>query len=165
MAGVRIISPAYAKGTDVPAIEKQTVLSGQTFKRGALLILDATTGFVKECAATPTAVYGVALADASSAPGYNAANSPLVITGQANIVSVGVADMNTTWSMRGANGATDPTTPVAGDIGDQYGAIKDANGVWTLDLSNTTQKVFTIVGIDIDLKIYFCRFISSVPTT
>lgn len=164
MAGVRFISPANAGGTDVPYIAKGVVLTGQTFKRGALLIIDAN-GFVKECAANPTAVAGIALADASSAPGYNAANSPTVITGQANIVSYGVANMQTVWSMRGVNGGTDPTTPVLADIGDQYGALKDANGIWTLDFSNTTQKVFTIVDIDVDLKIYFCRFIASVPTT
>ena len=44
---------------------------------------------------------------------------------------------------------------------ESYGALADANGVWTLDIAETTTLVFTIVDIDIDNKIFFCKFHST----
>ncbi len=162
MAG-RCIAPSSVSGTGVPAVLGCIVKSGETFKQGALVVLD-TNGLLVECGADPTTagVLGIALNGASTSPGYDAANSPTVVTGRENICSVALGDEATTFSMRGVNGGTDPTTPSQVDVGDGYGALKDANGIWTLDLAETSAKIFTIVGVDIVQKVYFCRMISTI---
>jgi hypothetical protein len=63
--------------------------------------------------------------------------------------------------MRGVNGGTDPVTPAQTNINEQYGVVKTGDD-WVLDLAETVAKVFEIVDIDIDNKIFFCKFLESV---
>lgn len=155
MAG-RCIEAARFIG-DAPYVWNSLQKNGETFKKGALLVYDAN-GFLTECAADPTLVSGVALQDADSNPGFQAANSPATYTGRTQSVSFVRADKSTIFSMRGVNGGTDPVTPAQTNIGESYGALKDANGIWTLDLAEVGVLVFDIVGIDVTQKIFFCVF-------
>lgn len=161
MAGTRWIEAARVLGTGVPPIQAFQNLANGTYLRGALVLVDAN-GFLIECSANPTVVAGVALSGAQQAAGYQAGNSPTVITGQADVTSVAMFNSSTTFSMRGVNGATDPVTPTLTMLNEQYGALKDANGIWTLDLSNTTQKVFTVIDFDDVAMVFFCKPITSV---
>lgn len=156
----RKIQPARMIGTGVPSVQSIGYTTGQTFKKGALLLIQST-GLVSECGADPTEVSGVALEPAGSKPGYDAANSPTVVTGRVQEVSMGVADRHTIWSMRAVNGGTDPATPTQTHINEQYGVVKTGND-WVLDLAETSAKVFEIVDIDIDNKIFFCKFLEAV---
>lgn len=155
MAG-RYIDAAKSIGS-VPNVINGQYKTGETFKIGALLVLDAN-GELTECGADPALVTGVAAQGAGTNPGYDAANSPATFTGRKQTVSYYNADKTTTFSMRGVNGGTDPVTPAQTNIGESYGALKDADGIWTLDLAETTTKVFDIVGIDIDQKVFLCVF-------
>src|SRR6478609_2216257 len=155
MAG-RCIEAARFIG-NTPFIRTGAQKTSETFKIGALLVVDAN-GELAECAADPTLVSGVALQGADSNPGFAAANSPTVFTGRQQTVSYVVADKSTTFSMRGVNGATDPVTPTQTMVGESYGAARDADGVWYLDIAETTVKVWDIVAVDITNKIFFCVF-------
>ena len=156
----RRIQPARGPGTAVPSVLSVAYTTGQTFKRGALLVY-AAAGTVSECGADPATVSGVALENAGSKPGFDAANSPSVITGRVQEVSMAVADRITVYSMRGVNGGTDPLTPTQTMIDEQYGVLKVGND-WVLDQAEVTAKVFEIVDIDIDNKIFFCKFMEAV---
>lgn len=156
----RRIQNARMIGTGVPSVQSIGYTTGQTFKKGALLLIQAT-GLVSECGADPAIVSGVALEDAGSKPGWDAANSPVQVTGRAQEVSMLVADRHTIYSMRGINGGTDPLTPTQTMIDEQYGVAKVGND-WVLDQAEVTAKVFEIVDIDIDNKIFFCKFMEAV---
>ena len=163
MAGTRRIQPAKWPG-DAPEILSYVYKTSEAILRGSLVVLDGD-GLLTVCGADPAAVLGVALEAAESRPGYDMANSPTVVTGRKQEVSVAVANRLTIFSMRGVNGGTDPVTPTQTMVGEIYGALADANGVWTLDLAETTADVFQIVDVDIDNKIFFCKFLEAVIQT
>jgi hypothetical protein len=157
----RFISPARTTGTGVPEVSAVELAASQTFIRGALVFVNGS-GLLEECSADPGTVKGIALADANTAPGEQAANNPLVITGLVNAVSVATANPSTIFSCRGVNGGTDPVTPSLGNIGVQYGAVKTGDGTWALDLADTSNVVFVVVDIDIEQKVFFVKFIPAV---
>lgn len=156
----RFIKPARIPAGGLEDIQAMSYDVAQTFKIGALLIVNAN-GEVIECSADPTAVTGVSLAAANSGPGYDASNSPSVITGRERVVSVAKANRQTVFSMRGVNGATDPSTPLLTNIGEQYGVLKTGDD-WVLDLAEVTVKVFEVTDIDVDNLVFFGKFLQSV---
>jgi hypothetical protein len=163
MAGTRCIQPAkWVNGT--PDIRSGVYKDAETWTRGALLVLDSD-GLITECGSDPADVVGVALEANDTRPGYDMANSPTVITGRKQEVLYAVANTSTVFSMRGVNGGTDPSTPAQTNIGESYGALADGAGIWTLDLSETSAKVFTIVDVDVDQKVFFCVFVAAVLQT
>lgn len=141
---------------DAPSILAVRYTTGQTFKKGALLYFTAA-GTVSECGADPTSVAGVALQDAASEPGAGAANSPTVITGYSQEISMAVADRSTVFTCRGINGGTDPVTPLITHQQEAYGVAKVGED-WVLDLAETTTTVCMVVDFDIDAKIFFVKF-------
>lgn len=161
MAG-RSIFPRYGSGTTSgPVIQSLGYTTGQTFKAGALLLLQST-GLVSVCGADPTVVSAVALQPAGYGPGFNMADSPTVVTGRNQEVSCAIANRMTVYSCRGVNGATDPVTPAVTNIDEQYGAAADSDGVWVLDIAEVTAKVFEVVDVDIPNKIFFVKFLEAV---
>lgn len=162
----RIIQPARIPGSGAaaPDVLSGVYATGQTFIKGALLTYNAA-GELTECAADPAAVAGVALEKAGSKPGFDAANSPTVVTGRVQEVSFAKANRSTVFSMRAINGGTDPVTPLQTNIDEAYGVAKTAAGEWVLDLAETTAKVFEIVDIDVDQKIFFCKFLEAALST
>ena len=162
----RIIQPARVPGAGVaaPDIISGYYATGQTFIKGALLVHNSS-GELTECGADPATVAGVALEKAGSKPGYDAANSPTVVTGRVQEVSYAKANRQTVFSMRAVNGGTDPVTPTQTMIDEAYGVLKTGAGEWVLDQAETTAKVFEIVDIDIDNKIFFCKFLEAVLGT
>ena len=136
------------------------------FKQGALVVDADGDGEFDECGADPAAVYGVAKEKAFSHPGNEQANASDVIFttgGSLNKCAVDKANApGLVWSGRGVNGGTDPVTPLLTHIGEQYGVLKTAAGEWVIDIAEVTAKVITIIDIDIDNKIFFFQFISTV---
>lgn len=145
---------------EAPSVLEMQYANGQTFKKGALVKLNAD-GTISECGADPALITGIALEDAGSRPGFNAANNPTLIQGGQQVVSVAVADRTIVYSCRGVNGGTDPVTPLLTNIGEDYGCVKDADGSWALDLAEVTTKQWRIVDVDVDNKVYFVKIIQA----
>lgn len=133
------------------AVQEQTqtiaYATGQTFKRGALLIDDAN-GEVVECSTDPAAVLGVAGQGAGTGPGYDMANASEIVfaTGRAQEVSIAMADRTSIFSGRAVNGGTDPVVPLQSHIGEQYGVAKVGDD-WVIDMAETASPVLEIVDI------------------
>jgi len=156
----RYFIPAHMTPGTAPLVLAGQYATGQTFKKGALLVLNGA-GQLVECSANPAKVAGVAGQDAGSGYGYAAANNPAVITGQNQVISMCVAERTTTFSGRLVNGATDPVTPAQTDLGVSYGVLKVGND-WVVDQSNTTNLVVKIVGFDATNKVVFFKFLDAV---
>jgi hypothetical protein len=64
--------------------------------------------------------------------------------------------------MRGKSAAGgDPLLPAQTHINEQYGVVKVGDD-WVLDIDEVTAKVFEVVDIDIDNRIFFCKFLEAV---
>lgn len=156
----RTFLPARFPSGEAPSVLSVGYTTGQTFKKGALLVYSGA-GTVGECGANPTKVAGVAGTDAGAGYGYQAANNPAIVTGQNQEVSMLVADRVTVFSARGINGATDPAVPTQANVHVSYGVAKVGND-WVVDLANTTNLVVKVVDIDIPNNVFFVKFLDAV---
>jgi hypothetical protein len=138
------IEPGRFEG--VPDVRTPELAVAPSFSRGAPVV--ATVGLVDECGADPLLIYGFALADSQTNPGYSAANSPTVITGRQNTCSVALANQKTEFMAILVNGNDTVVAPVAADKLAQYGLTK-YNGVWYVDQSKVgVDARVVITGID-----------------
>ena len=125
--------------------------------RGALVVM--TAGVIDLCGADPASIAGVAMQDASSAPGFNAANTPATITGRVNRISTATANSITEFSAELTNGSTVRIAPVQADVGASYGVTAYAN-FWTVDKAKTggTARV-QVTRIDDSLNLVYFKFL------
>jgi hypothetical protein len=152
MAG-RAIEPARWTGS-FPLIQSFIADAAATGIVAGSLVKTDTDGEIIECSADPATVLGVALSALSSAPGYNMANSPTTVTYRDQAVSVAVFEANVIYSMRGS------TAPLLTHINEVYGVVEDADGIWYLDLAETTATIFKVLDIDTTNAVFFCKVIA-----
>lgn len=108
-----------------------TTAAGQTFGLGALVVLDGS-GNVTECGADPALIYGMALEPAGKDP-----------EGTYTIVAVAYEGQKF-WLECTSN----PT--IAANQSQSYGVVKDADGIWVVDLTDTTNKRVFVHQVDED---------------
>lgn len=157
--------PAYSEGGSTYTVQNYTVKAAENFKAGAVLIFD--TGTVAEAGTNPGAgtILGVSLADAGSNPGFNMANQPSVVTGRVDTVPVALAKNNTVFLAELVNNSAVRITPVAADVGAEYGITEQTDRSWTVDKAKTGANArVTIVKIDIENKKVWCKFLASFYT-
>lgn len=112
-------------------IREYPLAAAQTFKEGAVVVLNAS-GQVAEGGADPTPILGVALHDAGADP-------------DTDIMLVALATDQATFIFQ-----HDTATPVQADVGDEFGLLKDVDGVWVL-------KAPAAVGRVVVEKVYIAR--------
>jgi len=134
--------------------------SAEVFKAGALVVV-ASDGELTECGADPAAIRGVALEPAARGPGFQMADSPVVITGRQNKVSIVAATPTQKFWGRGVNGGTDPVTPTQTMVNESYGVVKDSDGIWAIDISDTSNTRVTITRVDIENKLFQFKFLTA----
>lgn len=162
MAGNRFIQPARIPGSNAaaPPVISGRYATGQTFTKGALLV--HSSGELVECGADPVLVSGVALEAAGKHPGVGIAGGVTQVTGGAvQEVSYVPADERIIFSMRGKSAAGgDPLLPAQAHVGVSYGVAKVGND-WVLDIDEVTTLVFKVVDINIDERVFYCRFVAA----
>lgn len=94
-------------------IRPYPIAAAQTFLEGAVLTLNAS-GEAAEGGADPTPILGIALHDAGADP-------------DTTTILVAVATDQATFIFQ-----HDTTAPVQADEGDNFGLLKDVDGVWVL---------------------------------
>lgn len=147
MANERPFRPARRAGTTVPVIRAMKYKTGEALIIGSLSVTDAN-GEQTLCGADPAVVRGVCLQAAGSNPGYEVANDSLVVsrTGVQQTISIAIADREAEFSGHMYDGAT-LQTPAQTHIGEQYGVVKLASGVWVIDHADTVAVVLEITDI------------------
>jgi len=142
----QVMYPARNGPGSVPLITYSQYKSADAIVLGSVLIF--TAGEYGLAAADPALIAGVALQAKDTAPGYQAANNPVPITGRDQKIAIAVADKNTTFWATLTNGTSTRIAGVLADIGSQYG-ITAYSGIWTVDKAKTTTAARVIVvGID-----------------
>lgn len=151
------IFPAKFTPGNTPEVESIQYANAQTFILGAALQL--TAGQVVEATSpiTTAVLYGFSLEGVATKPGWNAANSPTVITGRVQEVSIARANAQTTFGSSLVNNSAVAIAPVQADIGVSYG-LKAYAGVWVMDKSQTAgNSCATVVDIDTDQNLVFWK--------
>lgn len=93
-----------------------------------------------------TLVVGIAAAASQSAFGFDAGDSPTTVTGRVDSVPVAVAGRDVVFYGQLSNGTTSLVVPDGANVGVAYGVIKQADGTWTVDEADTTNKLVTVIG-------------------
>lgn len=142
------IRPAFADTSGTPATKHYTLAASQTQKIGAPMKF--SSGLLAEAAdaaACTTGLAGIAGAINQSAYGFDAGDSPTTVTGRENTIPIFPANRNTTFYGQISTGST-LVTPAVTDIGVAYGLVKQADGYWTVNRSDTTNLCVVVTGID-----------------
>ena len=121
-------------------IRRYPLAAAQTFLEGALVVL--ANGEVSECGADPAAILGVALHDAGADP-------------DTDEILVALATPEATFVMQGSS------APVAADEGDEYGVVKDGDGIWTVDKTETVNTRLTVEKVYTDRAEFEVRFLAA----
>lgn len=124
-------------------VQEFDMKSGETFIDGALVLLDSSED-VTIAGADPAVVLGVAIGDAAG----RSVNATKIL--------VAMPAPGRTFLIAGDN------DPIKDDIGKEYGAVIDGDGIWTLDGTETTAKVFKVIDIDLDTLMYEVEIIDTV---
>lgn len=143
----------------VEPVQWMAYATGQVFLTGAILTFNA--GEVVEGGANPTEIVGVALQPAGSGPGFDAGNSPTVITGRSQKVSVSRPNDSVIYAATLTNASAVTVVPAQADVGVQYGLTAYA-GVWTVDKGNANDRV-EVVGFDTTVYggVVFFKFLNA----
>ena len=154
----RLIIPARIPNGEVPQLQSMQYANGQTFIQGAALSYSA--GQVIEATSPMGAALLVGFATEAVATklGWQAANSPTVITGRVQEVNVAKADRSTIFTSRLVNNTAAGVSVAQADIGSSY-ALKsytvNSLNEWVVDKTGTAR--VEVIDIDTDLNIVFFR--------
>lgn len=146
---------------EVPSILSGAYKTGEAIVNGSLVTIDTDGLLNLHAGGTDVDVAGVALEAAASKPGWDAANSPTVVTGRVQEVSYAVADQATVFAIRQEDGSGNLVAAAQTHVGETYGVLKTASGEWRIDRSETTTKVFLIVDVDVDEDVTFVKFVAA----
>lgn len=125
-----------------PHVEAYALAANASFLAGALVVGSGTPMTVDECGADPASILGVACDPAEE----------VIEPGKINVY---IADADTIFAFFGS------TNPTSSHVGNGYGVVA-SNGIWKIDISDTTNKRLTVVGIDTVNNLFLCKFIASI---
>lgn len=147
------IRPAFADTSGTPNVLHYTLAASQTQKIGAPMKLTSGTAIEASSAAdAATGLIGFASATNNSAFGFDAGDSPTTVTGRENTIPVHTANRGSTFYAQISTGTSAIVAPATTDIGVAYGLVKQSDGYWTVNRSDTTN--VTVVITEIDPTIY-----------
>lgn len=126
---------AYPKGVAVPRIIEKSLAASQAFEVGALLVADASDNWA-ECGADPVSIAAVACSPAGAdSTGFNVLGRREFPSGKVQAIALS-AEIQLSCKYVG-------TLPAAN--GGSYGVVRDTDGFWKLDFSETTAAQFKLV--------------------
>lgn len=120
-------------------VSEYTVAASETFKRGAVVLLDGSEDII-EAGADPASILGFA---AMEWPEGGAA-APADFT----LIPIFKATEGQKFWMSGDN------DPVKADRNQSYGIIADGDGIWTVDGTETTATRVYVHDIDLERNLY-----------
>jgi len=115
------------------------------FYVGDLVYLDTSTHTVKQCGADPSLILGLSEVTSELA-------KVLTPNGKVPIRAL----TTTTVVAMPVN-----TTASADHEGTAYGVVKSADGIWQVDISDTSNTRVLVLKVDVTNKIYYVRFLAA----
>ena len=143
----RIFRPARRAGTTVPVVRAMKYKTGEVIIEGSLTVTDAN-GEQTLCGADPATVRGVALQAAGRELGkaFDFDSQVVARTGYVQQLSIAIAEQDIEFSGQMYN-AGNIVAPLQTHVGEQYGVVKLASGVWVIDETDVVNVVVEITDI------------------
>lgn len=143
------MQPAQTGPGSVPLVRYTRYAAADAIIEGSVLVYNAS-GELALAGADPALIAGIALQAKDTAPGYQAANNPVVSTYRQQKLAAAIADRNSTFSAAIVNGSAVRIPPIQADVGAQYG-ITNLSGIWVVDKAKTTTAArVQVVAIDLE---------------
>lgn len=147
--------------------EASDVLSGayktsEAIVTGSVLLIDSN-GELTVAGVDPAVIDGISLEPAASKPGWDAANSPTVITGRVQEVSYSIANRVTTYSGRLEDGSGNLVTIAQTHKDEEYGVTKDSgDNTWYVNTAKTGADArVRIIDVDVDRQLILFKFLEA----
>lgn len=121
--------------------QKFTEAASQTFKLGAAVLVDGSQN-IAECGADPAAIKGFVAHPAGK-------NIP------ATEDLVWVASEGQKFWMSGTS------NPVKANINQSYGIVKDADGIWIVDITDTVATRLYVHNVDLDRNLFLVSVLAA----
>lgn len=118
--------------------------AAQSYKQGAFVVLDGSLN-VTECGADPALIFGIAAGPAGKHPEG------------ATATTIFRAEANTKFMLPFSVAA--PTK--AAHENKAFGIVKDADGIWTIDTTDTVATRVWVEQVDVDTKMGLCHVLSA----
>jgi hypothetical protein len=161
MIGDRFMPARVPSSIGVPDIQWMVQKGTPTASIVLGSVLVFASGEVDVDASDPTAIVGIALAPANSAPGYGVQNNPTVHTGRQLKIPVARANRQTVFCGYMTNGSSTKVNPADADVGAEYG-ITPYSDIWTVDKNKSGGSARVhIVGYDPNINIVFFKFMQA----
>lgn len=152
----RILEVARTNTMSAEEVRSGKYKTSEAIVKGSILSFDGNGELVVGSATPATLlsakIAGVALEPAGSKPGWDAANSPTVITGRKQEVSYAVPNPLTEFQARGS------ADPAQANVGVDYELAVSA-GEWYVNFSGTTSLMVRVTRVDVPNKIVFFKFL------
>lgn len=123
------------------SVRQRDLAAAQTFKIGAVVLLDAAENIV-EAGANPATIYGFALHDAAVDPFTTK-------------VLVAEADSASRFWLQGTS------SPIKDNIGKSFGLVKHADGHWIVNIADTTNTRVQVIDIDLDRDLFLVNVLAA----
>lgn len=126
-----------------PDVNRYELKTGESFVKGDLVTKDGSDIVSEVTGSDPTDLLGFAAEDAAS----------VLETGY---VLVYTADTDVVWfAMQGTS------APVAGDVGQDYGIVRDSDDVWTVDKTDAVNTRVTVNDVDTVRNLFLVSIMSA----
>ena len=138
---------AYLEGTGTPPVKHFTIASG-TPLQGAVMKYSTSNTIVELTGATDISntILGIARAGNQSAFGFDQGDTAgAVVTGRANTIPLDLANRDVVFVGQIVSAADTPVVPAATDVNVSYGIVKNTDGTWSVNRSNTTNLAVKVI--------------------
>jgi len=139
---------AVPHNRDSDGIREYDVAAGEAWAKGALVLLDASEDLI-EAGADPATILGWAMVPVTAGDLIGE------MAGLGLGASVYVAEEGRKAWMSGDN------DPVKADINQSYGVVVDADGIWTVDGTETVNTRVYVHQIDLTLNLYLVSILAA----
>ena len=134
--------PARSPSASRWAPTRYPLASGETFNAGDVVELDGSEDVAEVSGADPTPLLGIAAEVAADVV-------------EAGFVMVYVFDGVNQMAIQGSS------APVKANINQVYGVIEDGDGIYTIDITDTTNTVFYVHDIDVNRELFFVTVLAA----
>lgn len=133
---------AYQMSGNRPFRKRYTLKSGETFKKGDFVTLDANEDVLEVSGADPSSILGIAAEDAANVV-------------ESGWVMVEIATTDTVFRMQGSS------APSEDNVNQNYGIVEDGDGVYTVDLTDTSNTRVYVIDVDVDNEYFFVKVLDA----
>lgn len=133
---------AYQESGNRPLRKRYTLKASETFKKGDFVTIDSNEDVLEVSGADPSSLLGLAAEDAANVV-------------ESGYVMVEVFNTDTVLRMQGTS------APTEDNVNQSYGIVEDGDGVYTVDVTDTSNTRVYVIDVDVENEYYFVKVLDA----